>query len=113
MMENRNTTLGLYADVVNISEQMLAATKAKDWDLLEKLEADCAARMEGVRAMDKTLPLTSDELKQKIHYIEKILAADKEIRYLVEPWMSKLSDMIHSGGNRQKLRNSYGIANRH
>ncbi|MDP2247130.1 MAG: flagellar protein FliT [Nitrosomonadales bacterium] len=107
-MTNRNTTLGLYADVVSISEQMLAATKAEDWELLEKLEAECASRMEDVRVMDKTVPLSKDELTQKIHYIEKILAADKEIRYLIEPWMAKLSDMMHSGGNRQKLRSAYG-----
>ncbi len=112
-MTNRNTTLGLYADVVSISEQMLAATKAEDWELLEKLEADCASRMEDVRAMDKTTPLSKDELTQKIHYIEKILAVDKEIRYLVEPWMAKLSDMMHSGGNRQKLHNAYGINSGH
>lgn len=107
-MTNRNTTLGLYADVVSISEQMLMATKAEDWELLEKLEADCAARMENVRTMDKTVPLSKEELKQKIHYIEKILAVDKEIRYLIEPWMVKLSDMMNSGGNRQKLRSAYG-----
>jgi flagellar protein FliT len=113
-MTNRNTTLGLYADVVSISEQMLAATKAEDWELLEKLEADCASRMEDVRTMDKTVPLSKDELKQKIHYIEKILAVDKEIRYLIEPWMARLSDMMHSnGGNRQKLRNAYGINSGH
>jgi len=113
MMTNRNTTLTLYADVAGISEQMLAATQAEDWELLEKLEADCAACMEDVRAMDKSVPLSKDELKQKIQYIEKILATDKQIRYLVEPWMARLSDLMHSGETRQKLRNVYGMNTGH
>ncbi|CAG1005015.1 hypothetical protein MTYP_03222 [Methylophilaceae bacterium] len=105
---NSNTTLGLYASVVSITEQMLAATKAQDWDLLEKLEADCAACMTDVRSMDSKTRLTGDELRQKISYIERILATDKEIRYLVEPWMVKLSGLINSTGNKQKLHHAYG-----
>ncbi|PKO25784.1 MAG: flagellar protein FliT [Betaproteobacteria bacterium HGW-Betaproteobacteria-8] len=108
-MTNRNTTLRLYAEVVSISEKMLAATQDEDWELLEKLEAACAAHMEDIRATDKSVPLSKDELKQKIQYIEKILATDKQIRYLVEPWMARLSDLMRSGDNRQKLRSTYGM----
>lgn len=108
-MTNGNTTLSLYADVVSISEKMLAATQAQNWQLLEELEAACAARIEDVRARIESEPLSKGELKQKIQYIEKILATDKQIRYLVEPWMARLSDMMHSGETRQKLRNIYGM----
>ncbi len=108
-MTNGNTTLSLYADVVSISEKMLAATQAQNWQLLEELEATCAARIEDVRARIESESLSKGELKQKIQYIEKILATDKQIRYLVEPWMTRLSDMMHSGETRQKLRNIYGM----
>lgn len=111
-MTNRKTTLTLYADVAGLSEQMLLATQAEDWKLLEKLEAECAARMEEVRAMDKSITLSKDELQQKIQYIEKILATDRQIRNLVEPWMARLADLMHSGENRQKLHNAYGTSTR-
>lgn len=112
-MTNRNTILSLYADVVSISEKMLAATQAEDWELLKKLEAACAAHINHIRATDKSAPLSGDELKLKIRYIEKILATDKQIRHLIEPWMARLSDLIHNSGTRQKLHSAYGMNDGH
>lgn len=111
-MTKRNITLSLYADVASISEKMLIATKAENWELLSQLEAECAARIEDVKQADKNVPLSDDELRQKVYYIERILATDREIRVLVEPWMTRLAQLVHSGSNRQKLRNAYG-SNRH
>ncbi len=93
--------------MVEICNQMLAATKAKDWDLLESLEAHCAYRVK-VLGMQEPDELSGEELNQKIDYIGKILATDREIRSLVEPWMAKLSAMMQSGSNQQKLSHSYG-----
>jgi flagellar protein FliT len=104
---HNNSTLNLYADMVEISNQMLVATKAKDWELLESLEAYCAHRIQILGTQDQA-ELTGAELNQKIDYIGKILATDREIRSLVEPWMARLSAMMHSDGNQQKLSNSYG-----
>lgn len=106
-------TLTLYADVMRISEQMLAATRSEDWALLTRLEAECAARIEAVKRQDDDRALSRDELRQKVAYIEKILAADREIRRLVEPWMARLTELMQSGGNRQKLHHAYGLQHGH
>jgi flagellar protein FliT len=106
--------LGLYANVADISDRMLAAARLQDWELLETLEAECSACIAIVKAQDRpqdkdeNAHLSSEELKQKIRYIHKILATDKEIRQLIQPWMQKLSSMISNNGNQQKLHHAYG-----
>ncbi|HEY8354978.1 MAG TPA: flagellar protein FliT [Methylophilaceae bacterium] len=101
-----NAELNLYADVAGIAERMLAATQAEDWELLEQLEATCASHIERLRVMD-TPPLTREELRQKVAYIERILETDRQIRRLIEPWMARLSDLMQSSGTRRKLHNTY------
>ena len=104
---HNNSTLDLYADMVEISSQMLAATKAGDWELLKSLEAHCAHRAQ-ILGTQEPVELSGAELNTKIDYIGKILATDREIRRLVEPWMARLSALMQSGGNQQKLNSSYG-----
>ena len=91
---NYHPVLSLYEAVAETTTQMLAAARCRDWKRLAELEAACAeyAVMIAVQAADN--PLSSHELEKKIASIKKILADDREIRNLVEPWMVKLSAMF-------------------
>jgi|SRR5690606_2150810 len=103
-----NAELNLYADVAGIAEKMLAATQAEDWELLARLEATCSSHIERLRVMN-TPPLSREELRQKVAYIERILEIDRQIRRLIEPWMARLSDLMQSSGTRRKLHSTYSI----
>lgn len=104
----KNTMLNLYENVAEITDKMLAAAKANDWERLTTLEANCSALIQSLRTYDTLEPLTANELNQKIAAIKKILADDREIRNLVEPWMARLSTMLNSNRAGSKLARTYG-----
>lgn len=65
-----------------------------------------AASASAATAQPAALP---EPLRQhKVELIQKILADDKEIRNLVEPWMQQLSALINSTGAERKLSRAYG-----
>ncbi len=46
--------------------------------------------------------------ERKIKIIKKILADDREIRTITEPWMQRLALQISSNNARRKLNKAYG-----
>ncbi|MFD2272944.1 flagellar protein FliT [Undibacterium arcticum] len=46
--------------------------------------------------------------KKKVRIIRKILADDREIRIITEPWMAELSSLMNSAGTERKLSRVYG-----
>ncbi len=105
---SHQATLNVYAKLVEISDQMLTASKAKDWDSLEQLENVCAEHIETIKQITPTTPISDIERTAKINYIEKLLETDRAIRDEVEPWMAKLAIMMNTTGTQQKLARAYG-----
>jgi len=48
--------------------------------------------------------------EQKVRMIKKILADDKEIRDITEPWMAELAELIKSNSTSRKLNQTYGAS---
>lgn len=86
--------LTLYEAVAETTAQMLTAARAKDWARLTELEAACAEYTRLIVEQSAASPLSDRELKRKLASIKKILADDREIRELSEPWMARLSGML-------------------
>lgn len=104
--------LDIYEKVATITADMRLAAQARDWELLAKLESDCSAHISTLKRHEAapeailSLPL---ELKQKkISIIKQILADDRAIRDITEPWMSELSKLMSSTSTARKLSQSYG-----
>lgn len=89
-------SLTFYETVAEITDQMLAAARTQDWEKLATLEAHCAEYARTVKAQSHDEVLTPEESEKKIASIKKILADDREIRNLIDPWMVKLSFMLNS-----------------
>lgn len=85
--------LGLYESVADTTTQMLAAAHARDWQKLAELEAACARYAQAI-AEHAAKPLTAPEREKKLASIRRILAHDREIRNLVEPWMARLTSLF-------------------
>jgi flagellar protein FliT len=104
--------ISLYETVAEITDQMLLAARAGDWDKLVELEVHCSSKVQVLKDQDPVTltpePLPPELRDKKVRFIKKILADDKEIRDLTEPWMAELSNMIQSSGTNRKLSNSYG-----
>jgi flagellar protein FliT len=106
-MMNSQQVVSLYETMADISGQMLIAARAANWAQLESLEQLCARHVEKLKSGDREN--TVGELRErKIRYIQKILADDREIRNITEPWMTRLSMQINSVGAQRKLAQAYG-----
>lgn len=86
--------LRVYENVSQLTRQMLAAARSRDWDTLHRLERDCASQVSRLR--DGQPPSLSGELRaQKVRLLQAILADDREIRTITEPSMEQLSLLMH------------------
>jgi flagellar protein FliT len=109
---NSQEVISLYETVAEITDQMLAAARTGDWELLAELESRCSSHVEVLRNNESPREvLTAAAREKKVRIIKKILADDREIRNITEPWMARLSTMMKSAGTERKLSQAYG-ANR-
>jgi len=103
--------ISLYENVANITSNMLEAARSGNWELLEQLENDCSSRVQIIRESEITFDLPAEMRDKKVRIIKKILADDKEIRDITEPWMAELSDLMKNSSTSRKLSNAYGAGN--
>lgn len=107
-MMNSQEIIILYETVATITDQMLAAARAGDWEQLAALELRCADQVKILKTGEPPVLLTGTSRERKVQIIKKILADDRAIRDLAEPWMAKLSLLINSTGAERKLNRAYG-----
>jgi flagellar protein FliT len=100
--------LSIYEHVAVITSNMLDAARNNDWDRLTQLENDCSKHVNTLREVETPTELTVELKEKKVRIIKKILADDREIRDLTEPWMRQLSNLMQSANTSRKLSNSYG-----
>lgn len=106
-MMNSQEVVSLYETVADISGQMLMAARTENWAQLASLEQACAKHVEFLKSNDREA--AEGELRErKVKIIQKILADDREIRNIVQPWMARLSMQINSVGTQRKLAQTYG-----
>jgi flagellar protein FliT len=83
--------LSMYENIAGLSNQMAAAARMGDWDGLSKLEARCATE---ARAVTTGVPALSGAPRmRKIDLLKQILANDREIRDIADPWMNQVPGM--------------------
>ncbi|MDB5777128.1 MAG: flagellar synthesis protein [Herbaspirillum sp.] len=109
-------TLSIYESMANLSEQMLDAARNADWGLLSALELRSANFVKLLKQNGADTAPGDDAgdddnalRERKIALIKKILADDRDIRDLTEPWVKHLSDLIQNTSNERKLVRAYGV----
>lgn len=107
---NEQEIIYLYENVASITDLMLASARAGDWDNLAELESRYASQINILKTSEPPTPLSGENRNRKVAIIKKILADDREIRNLTEPWMEKLSQLINSSGTERKLNRVYGAS---
>lgn len=105
---NSEEIISLYETVAQLSEQMLAAARSADWERLVTLESVCASRVQLLRSGEPVAALSGPLRDTKVRIIHKILADDRAIRNITEPWMVELSALMDSAGAERKLSRAYG-----
>ena len=90
----------MYEHVAGLTSKMVVAARNSDWDGLNHLENQCA--VQAVRAQtDIIAPLAGAQRLRKIDLLKQLLANDREIRVLTEPWMCQLSNITQGTAARQ------------
>lgn len=107
---NSQEVISLYETVEIITSQMLVAARNGDWEQLAVLESRCAGHVQTLKNEHQPTLLTGAVRVRKVKIIQKILADDREIRNLTEPWMAQLSRLISSTGTERKLSQAYGAS---
>ena len=107
-MTNAEAVVAVYEAMVGITDQMLAAASAGDWEGMTLLEHQCAACVRQLKASGDG-PLAGQERVRKVAAIRRMLDADRQIRDLTQPWMAKLSSMINTTTTERRVARAYGV----
>jgi flagellar protein FliT len=104
---NTQEVVSLYEAIAVVTEQMVSAARSANWKQLVLLERICAQHIETIKSNEREA--AHGALRdRKVKIIQKILADDREIRNITEPWIANLSVQIGSIHAKRKLANAYG-----
>lgn len=106
-MNDNKDTVALYEEVAQITGKMLSAAHQSDWDRLTELEAGCAQCVERIKGCAAAEPISAKARQQKIALLKTILANDRQIRQLTEPWMQRFSELLGAAKVECKLARTY------
>ncbi len=85
-----NDVLSMYENIAGLTTKMAVAAQAGDFDGLARLETQCTLQ---AAAANAGVPALAGELRQrKIDLLKQIMANDRAIRDVTEPW--KLTDVM-------------------
>jgi flagellar protein FliT len=101
--------VSVYEAMVGITDQMLAAAIENDWDRVVQLEQQCNACVRQLKASGDGQALAGQERVRKVNAIRKMLASDRQIRDLTQPWMARLSAMMNNNATERRIARAYGI----
>ena len=90
---NSNDVLSMYENIAGLTSQMVAALRSSDWDGLGQLENRCAAEA-SMTIVGSVPALDGAPRLRKIDLLKQILANDREIRHITEPWMTQLASTM-------------------
>lgn len=97
-----------YEELLVLSEQMLEAAKASNWDALSDLQKVYMAEVERLRQLDHSVPFSNDERLRRFQLLERILAYDARIRDLAMPQLAHLGALLNNSRRKQELSAAYG-----
>jgi flagellar protein FliT len=81
--------LSMYENIAGLTSKMVVAAQVNDWHCLDRLENQCAAQSVGV--LGGVPALEGNARQRKIDLLKQIMANDRAIRDVTEPWMGRLN----------------------
>ncbi len=90
----QHTLLDYYEAIESASQQMLVAAQMENWDQVVQLEGTCAVLIEQLRSKARANKLSSEERREKLRIMQRILRIDAEIRLLAEPRLNDIEMLV-------------------
>ncbi|MYN08090.1 flagellar protein FliT [Pseudoduganella aquatica] len=88
-----NEVLAMYENVATLTNNMVMAARASDWESLGRLENQTAVATATVAAGATVAPLEGAARQRKIDLLKQILANDRAVRDVTEPWLNRIPGM--------------------
>jgi flagellar protein FliT len=88
-----NEVLAMYENVATLTNNMVMAARASDWESLGRLENQTAVATATVAAGATVAPLEGAARQRKIDLLKQILANDRAVRDVTEPWLNRAPGM--------------------
>jgi len=92
--------MAYYEAIERASAEMLDAARAGNWDEVVRIEGACVLLISQLKNASRHAQLAPDELKLKSRIMQRVLHNDAEIRYLVEPWLEDVDQLLGAGPSR-------------
>ncbi|WP_454737362.1 flagellar protein FliT [Cupriavidus necator] len=99
-----------YEELLLLSEQMLEAARAGNWDAMSELQQVYVAEVDQLRALGPHPVPSAQERTRRYRLLERILAHDAAIRQIVMPQVSRLEALLGSSRRKQELGLAYNVA---
>ncbi len=98
----------IYEQMCALSNRMVEAARANDWESLIDLEQAVASlRASLMNEADNNSP-DPIEAKKKRDMIQRILKDDAEVRRHTEPWMEHVRHFLNGDARKRQVDRAYG-----
>jgi flagellar protein FliT len=87
-----NEVLSMYENIATLTGTMATAAQTGDVNRLAQLETRCV--IEGAAASAGVPALDGQQRLRKVELLKQILANDRAIRKVTEPWMGQLEEAM-------------------
>ena len=91
-MMTSNEVLSMYENLAGLTAKMSLAAQAGDWNTLTGLETQCASQAS--KAATGVPALSGASRLRKIDLLKQIMANDRAMRDVTEPWMSPIENAM-------------------
>ena len=91
---NANDVLAVYENLAGLTGQMAQAAKAGDWNEFAQLNME--AKVQAAPAAAGMPALTGATRLSKIELLKQLMANDRAIRDVTEPWNAQVERALHA-----------------
>ncbi len=96
-----------YARALELTERMVEAARAAQWEALVALERERDALVETLRREDTEPMKTARWRERKRDLLARMLSLDEQVRTLTEDWMHELRDILANVSTERKVNKTY------
>ncbi|MBB1592712.1 flagellar protein FliT [Achromobacter sp. UMC46] len=97
-----------YQEIASITDEMLTAAKAGDWDMAMVHGQQYCERVERLRQSEQKVPLDEAARAMKYDLLVRILENDALTRDLALPQLARLGELLGRMKRQQTLLSAYG-----
>lgn len=108
MHTTSDSPLALYRKMGDISDRMVTAAHAGEWEQLVVLEqsmAECRHALEG----QDLASLANEERAEGATLIRHILENQANVEEYIRPWMDHIHQLLGDSTARRKIAHAYGV----